>query len=319
MATNISNANGVWTDRSTERMTFKDVEHLSGVSQSKINHALKKRELVPYSTTPLTFLRQDVMAWIEEMSLINEQSVVEGLTKQQRDCFLENGYLHIPGVLCPSELNELQIASDILLQQARSGIADSRFIYKKWSNDLDSVLERVHDVYNMAPAFQRLLSHDLLHYVAKSIMGQPSLVYNTSLVVKIPGYGVPIPVHRDPTWTTRSTRDPVFTVAFYLDTSDDTNGGVYFLPGTHRTRQGRASDLPAENENWWRHGICVRTSPGDVIIHNLGVIHGSKPNYSLALRRTLYYSIISIKEAQSSGRWNEEWINRRLKLMNESH
>lgn len=296
-------------------MTLADTARFSGVPERDIRDACEAGDLQP-SEGEAVFLRRDIAAWVEERRL-REWDPPGSRFDGELQCLLEQGYVHIPAVLEGSELRALRAASDSVLYAAAYGAAQSRYVYQRASGGGEPVLERVLHIHELGIEFLRLFRHPLLKLVGRAVVGSPFVVYNASLVVKVPRVGIPIPVHRDPTWTTRTTGDAVLTIAFYLDNSDESNGAVHFLPATHRPHGGRAPDVPSPDSRWWAGGACARAAAGDVLIHNLGAIHGSQGNYTKSIRRTLYYSLLSVREAVSSGRWDDVWIEERLRLMAE--
>ena len=55
--------------------------------------------------------------------------------------------------------------------------------------------------------------------------------------------------------------------------------------------------------------------PGDVLLHNAMVVHGSEPVIGKALRRTVYYEFRAAEEILADGPWDRNWIDRRLRLV----
>jgi hypothetical protein len=56
-------------------------------------------------------------------------------------------------------------------------------------------------------------------------------------------------------------------------------------------------------------------APGDVLLHDVMVAHGSPETVGKALRRTLYYEFRAAEQIEAEGPWEREWIDRRLRLM----
>ena len=56
-------------------------------------------------------------------------------------------------------------------------------------------------------------------------------------------------------------------------------------------------------------------APGDVLLHDVMVVHGSEPVVGTALRRTLYYEFRAAEEILEDGPWDRNWIDRRLRLI----
>ena len=86
------------------------------------------------------------------------------------------------------------------------------------------------------------------------------------------------------------------------------------LPKSHFKKQ----DACAFAEKYgWEHPdiITVEMEPGDVLLHDVMVYHGSPPTAGGPLRRTLYYEFRSVEWNRDAGIWSEEWVNRRIKLI----
>ena len=84
------------------------------------------------------------------------------------------------------------------------------------------------------------------------------------------------------------------------------------LPKSHFKKQ----DACAFAEKYgWEHPdiITVEMEPGDVLLHDVMVYHGSPPTAGGPLRRTLYYEFRSVEWNRDAGIWSEEWVNRRIK------
>lgn len=61
--------------------------------------------------------------------------------------------------------------------------------------------------------------------------------------------------------------------------------------------------------------IIVEMEPGDVLLHDVMVVHGSPRTHGNALRRTIYYEFRAAEQILSEGPWDREWVNNRLSLL----
>jgi hypothetical protein len=131
------------------------------------------------------------------------------------------------------------------------------------------------------------------------------------MVFKNAGDGAPIHWHQDAvhprTWR-------IYNVDIYLDDSRAGEGALRVVPGTHRGKadicaleEGHGWDIPGSTE--------VALSAGDVLIHDVMIVHGSPPVTGNALRRTIYYEFRAAEEIEAEGPWDREWIDARLRLM----
>ncbi len=61
--------------------------------------------------------------------------------------------------------------------------------------------------------------------------------------------------------------------------------------------------------------IHAEMEPGDVLLHDVMVAHGSERAQGNALRRTIYYEFRSAEQILSEGPWDREWIEKRMRLL----
>jgi len=54
---------------------------------------------------------------------------------------------------------------------------------------------------------------------------------------------------------------------------------------------------------------------GDVLIHDVMVIHGSQAAQGETMRRTIYLEFRSVEQILEDGPWDSAWIERRLNLL----
>lgn len=223
----------------------------------------------------------------------------------------ENGYVILRGVLQPDELANLQAESRRLMDEiASGGPAD------QWCNrgpeGIPYYLTYLHSHPNSASL--RLLAHPTILDLAKRMVGDDFVPTFESLVFKLPGNGSSVPWHRDANFD-RSTGHRIFNTDIYLDDSVEENGVVWVVPGSvHWSREKIAEYLALPT--FEKPGMVAATmNPGDILLHDIMVLHGSDINHSDKLRRVIYYEFRSARQILSTKSWNEEWISARLKLL----
>ena len=77
------------------------------------------------------------------------------------------------------------------------------------------------------------------------------------------------------------------------------------IPGSQQQRQ----DICALTETYgWDHpdAVDVEMEPGDVLLHNVMVVHGSDRVEGKALRRTIYYEFRAAEEILEDGPWGPQ-------------
>jgi hypothetical protein len=156
-----------------------------------------------------------------------------------------------------------------------------------------------------------LLGSPELLGIAESLAGPDFVPTYESLVFKSAGDGAPIPWHQDALHP-RSRR--ITNIDVYLDDSLPGQGALRVLPGSQRTR----ADVCAvrDQHGWEPPGVVeVALEAGDVLLHDVMLVHGSPPTTGNALRRTLYYEFRSAQQILDEGPFDRSWVERRLRLM----
>jgi ectoine hydroxylase-related dioxygenase (phytanoyl-CoA dioxygenase family) len=236
------------------------------------------------------------------------------LTAEQIRFFDENGYLILRNWIPQDLLKRLQDAGQVWINhglQAREDDPDSGdYIFAQRSEG--RVMFRVNYVHNKGQeASLELLGCPQVLAVAESLCGPNFVPTYESMVFKQEGDGAAIHWHQDAVHP-RGFR--IFNFDLYLDASSADGGALHVLPGTHLHRQ----DICALTEQWgWNPpgAVTVEMQPGDVLLHDVMVVHGSAEVEGKSLRRTIYYEFRAAEEILTDGPWDRAWIDRRLRLL----
>jgi phytanoyl-CoA hydroxylase len=170
---------------------------------------------------------------------------------------------------------------------------------------------------NRSEACRLLLGHPFILASVAVIQGSDFTPTWDSLVFKSPGHGAIIAWHRDGT-PPEHCPTPVFNVDFYLDGSDATNC-VWGIPGSNTWSEvdanaeiRRRNSVPSGFE---AHGaIPLPMRPGDVLFHDVKVLHGS-PWAQSALRRVLYYEFRAADVILKNGLRTEAYVKRKQRML----
>jgi ectoine hydroxylase-related dioxygenase (phytanoyl-CoA dioxygenase family) len=147
--------------------------------------------------------------------------------------------------------------------------------------------------------------------VAESLCGEDFVPTYESMVFKQAGDGEKIPWHQDAVHT-RAHR--VFNFDLYLDESKIGGGALRVVPKSQRVIQDACG--VSERFAWDIPGVIqVELESGDVLLHDVMVLHGSERTLGAALRRTIYYEFRSTEMILAEGPWDTTWIRQRLQLL----
>jgi len=236
------------------------------------------------------------------------------LTEEQLHFFDVNGYLILRNWIPQDLLARLQEASDRWITRGANAPSDDLLAvdYKYAKRGDKDVFWRVDYVHNKNESVSlELLGSPYVMGVAESMCGANFVPTYESLVFKQEGDGAAVPWHQD---AVHPRQYRIFNYDLYLDDSKEGAGALRVIPGTNTAKH----DVCAiADTHGWTHpdAITVEMQPGDVLLHDVMVVHGSERTEGKALRRTLYYEFRAAEEIVQDGPWDSEWIERRMRLL----
>jgi hypothetical protein len=236
------------------------------------------------------------------------------LTREQIRFFDENGYLILRDWIPRDLLRKLQEAGAAWITNGLNATESDPhypdYVYAKRPHG--RVMFRVNYVHNKGQAASlELLGCPSALAVAESLCGPNFVPTYESMVFKQEGDGEAIPWHQDAVHP-RGYR--IFNFDLYLDHSRTGGGALRVLPGTQKRKQ----DICALTEKYgWDvpDAISVEMAPGDVLLHDVMLVHGSERVEGKDLRRTIYYEFRAAEEIIQDGPWDRDWIDKRLRLV----
>ncbi|WP_317618471.1 phytanoyl-CoA dioxygenase family protein [Paenibacillus sp. PL91] len=134
-----------------------------------------------------------------------------------------------------------------------------------------------------------LLGHPFILNTVEKLQGANFIPTWDSLVVKVPNNAASVPWHRDAA-VPEDCQDsrPIFNVDFYLDNSDE-HSCLWVIPGSQNWAASEAEERCSRPGFVTSDAVPVPMRAGDVILHNIQLLHGSPEGEGNALRRTVYY------------------------------
>ena len=220
------------------------------------------------------------------------------LRSDQVEQFHRDGFLVVRGLIRGEELRALRAAADRVVADGVAGRGLGHR-YRPGADGAPTYWRTDCTLWDAEPAWGAVtVNPDLLEAVGQCV-GMPFFVMaNEALVAKLPGHGAPIPFHQDPPYADLHGEPdpgaypvPAFTTDIYLDAATRDNGCVWAIPGRHR--DGRVDLSRHSDEELLAMAQPCEMEPGDVMFHCLGTPHGSPPNQSNTLRRTLYLGFLA--------------------------
>ena len=133
-------------------------------------------------------------------------------------------------------------------------------------------------------AMLRLYGHPQLLAIAASINGDDFVPFNEAIFIKKPGLGASVAWHQDgvthwdsPSWD-QEIHGFTFQAMLYGCTAAN---AVWAVPGTHKLgKMDIAAMVQANGSERLPEAVPYISGPGDVVIHNRQLVHGSFANTS---------------------------------------
>ena len=233
------------------------------------------------------------------------------LPSEQVQFFDQNGYLILRKWIPDKLLESIQRAGAGWIRQGMeltSENEDYRFNVEGGKR----IMYRVDYLHNKGfPASLELLGSPQVLALAESLCGNNFVPTYEAMVFKQEGNGTAIRWHQD---AVHPRRWRIFNLDMYLDASRKGAGALFVIPGT---QNGKQAFCNIENSFGWDFpgAIEVEMEPGDVLMHDVMVAHGSPETHGNPLRRTIYYEFRAAEEILADGPWDRQWIDRRLRLI----
>src|SRR6478609_8012750 len=228
--------------------------------------------------------------------------------------FDAHGYVILRDRIAGPLLEKLQrasvrwIADGHALENESDGDGDYNFATRPSGR----VLFRINYLHNKGEAASlELLGSPEMLGIAESLAGPNFVPTYESLVFKNTSDGAPIDWHQDAVHP-RNFR--IFNVDVYLDESRKGSGSLRVAPGSHK----QVVDVcQLQEEYGWDAPGVVQTelNPGDVLVHDIMVVHGSEAVLGNRLRRTIYYEFRAAEQILTEGPWDADFIDQRLRLV----
>ncbi len=213
--------------------------------------------------------------------------------------YRRDGLVRLTGVLDPRELAALDQNTAALIADGPAHRTDPDYFFAR--DQSGEVFHRIQYIFPKGPALLTAMANPRLLALCCALLGDDLVCAGEALVFKLPGNGREVPVHTD-----CDQGDPAlhpshqfFNLDLYLDRADVDNGCLLAAPGSQRSGETLAS-IAAQGYAY-PGLIPVPAEPGDVLVHDCRLVHGSHRSTANRLRRTLYYEFHARTDLERDG------------------
>lgn len=207
--------------------------------------------------------------------------------------FEERGYYLAKGVYSPTEVRSLEEDFDRIVAQITSSGEDTN---ARWSGPemekmgaAGSVVTHTHNVQQFSANWLRAFIQPEFLAVAQAILGPDVILHHSKLFQKPAEHGAPFPMHQD--WGYFPTeRDTMMAAIIHVSAATDAMGCLRVYPGTHKLgkMEGAMGGTEKLLQEYPIEGATIlEAEPGDVLFFHYCTIHGSMPNRSDRVRKTV--------------------------------
>jgi len=236
------------------------------------------------------------------------------LAQDQINFYNEHGYLRIPAVFDPSEIEELSDEMDRLVQDwaatNEGWTGPWRQAYMDPSTEKKSKLTSMHDLQFYSAAWCRAVIHSRLVEAVSDLLGPNVELHHSTMHIKPPETGHPFPMHQDHPFYAHENGNYLDGLV-HLDDTRHENGEIRFLDGSHKlgplTHITQNADgtpcsphLPVDKYRL-EDTVPVPAKRGDVVVFNIYTIHGSYINTTREPRRLVRVGYRDPENRQTAG------------------
>lgn len=211
-----------------------------------------------------------------------------------KERFASQGYYLARGLFDKKWIASLGVEFDRIVAQMR---ASGEAINARWGGAPmhqlgagDTVVLHTHNVQQYSALWLRAFLHPPFLDTFEALLGPDIVLHHSKLFMKPPKIGAPFPMHQD--WSYFPTeKDQMVAAIIHLSDATDEMGCLRVYPGSHHLGRQPASDGWAASEFARRYPLAgakpVEARAGDVLFFHYFLVHGSMPNSSMAVRKTV--------------------------------
>ncbi|MFN8354870.1 MAG: phytanoyl-CoA dioxygenase family protein [Spirosomataceae bacterium] len=224
------------------------------------------------------------------------------LSEAQKNQFIEQGFVKLSAVIPPEMIENLREAIESICTQKPYSL-DLTTTEMKGKGQLVTGIEKL---CNKADGiFLALLGSPFLLSIAEAICGVDFFPIQEFAVIKHLGDNNPVLWHQD---VANRSISKTFMLGIYLDAANEENGALRIIPQSHKSKLPicELQKMPYES---------IDMQAGDVLIHDLMLVHSSGILTTFPKRRVIYFEFMSSTLAIQEQIYPEAMINNRLALL----
>lgn len=237
-------------------------------------------------------------------------------TDEHRHAFKESGFVAIKDFLTPADVVDLEGQVQRFIREIMPELPAEHVFFEDKAN-VDS-LKQIQQMGEHDEYFHDLLHGGAIRSLAEALLNDEVLPRNLQYFNKPPQVGQPTPAHQDGYYF---KLDPCEAVTFWLalDVTDEENGCVRYVPGSHRQSMrhhdrtstlGFSQGISDFGDADRAAEVAVHAKPGDLLAHHAMTIHRADANRSTHRHRRalgfIYYAKRAKQDQQTYQRYQQQ-------------
>ncbi len=209
--------------------------------------------------------------------------------------FETHGYYLARGIFTQEEIRMLEEDFDRIVSQITASRQEEANV--RWQGPhmerlgaMQTAVLHTNNVQIYSARWLQAIQKDAFLKVAEAILGPDIVLHHTKLFQKPAEKGAPFPMHQD--WSYfPSVKDTMIAAIIHVSESTDEMGCLRVVPGSHKLGRLPGTSGQVASEILEKHplesAVPLEAGPGDVAFFHYFTLHGSKPNRSSKIRKTV--------------------------------
>ena len=234
------------------------------------------------------------------------------LKKLKRE-YEKKGFVVYKNLISKSNLHEMNKSLGVFTKKYKA----------KTRKNMNLTNKKINSIHNMEDWIwiKKLRKDKTIIEIIKTLIKERAKNFGSEFFAKPARHGLKSPVHQDNFYWSLSplNKNKGLTIWISLNKSDKRNGGVFYFKGSHKIgllnhvpSHAPGSSQTVKNLKMLKRfrKVYPKLNPGDCLIHNTMVAHGSEPNKSNSPRKG-----ITLRYVPKKSKFNKSHKNKYLQSL----
>ncbi len=234
------------------------------------------------------------------------------LKKLKRE-YEKKGFVVYKNLISKRNLNEMNKSLGVFTKKYKA----------KTRKNMNLTNKKINSIHNMEDWIwiKKLRKDKTIIEIIKTLIKERAKNFGSEFFAKPARHGLKSPVHQDNFYWSLSplNKNKGLTIWISLNKSDKRNGGVFYFKGSHKIgllnhvpSHAPGSSQTVKNLKMLKRfrKVYPKLNPGDCLIHNTMVAHGSEPNKSNSPRKG-----ITLRYVPKKSKFNKSHKNKYLQSL----